>query len=119
MLPVGPAVKVTIHINRDTAAGAGFLQEELLKLLQESDVGIGGATVLHAYAGFGSNRRLHKADEGDVTGLHLPTLLYFIDTPEKVEVILPLLLEMVTDGLVEAHPTQILKSVAGREKVLA
>jgi hypothetical protein len=29
------------------------------------------------------------------------------------------LLEMVTDGLIEAHPTTVLKSIVGKEKVVS
>jgi len=36
-----------------------------------------------------------------------------------VEGILPKLLAMVTDGLVEAHPTEVLKNITTAEKVLA
>ena len=119
MLPVGSATKVTIYLNQDTGAGGGFLRDEILAFLQEKGVGVGGATVLHPYAGFGSHGRLHKSDEGDVTGLHLPVIIFFVETPEKVQAVLPTLLAMVTDGLVEAHPTEILKSITGTEKVLA
>jgi PII-like signaling protein len=119
MLPVGPAIKVTIHLNKDTGSKHGFLRDEILTLLQEQGVGAGGATVLHPYAGFGSHGRIHKTDEGDVSGLHLPVVIFFVEVPEKVKAILPALLEMVTDGLVEAHPTEILKSITGAERVLA
>jgi PII-like signaling protein len=119
MLPVGPATKVTIYLNEDTGAAHGFLRDEILTFLQEKKVGVGGATVLHPYAGFGSHSRLHKSDERDVTGLHLPVVIFFVETPDKVKAVLPALLEMVTDGLIEAHPTEILKSVLGSEKVLA
>jgi hypothetical protein len=119
MLPVGPATKVTIYLNQDTGSPHGFLRDEIMAFLQEKGVGVGGATVLHPYAGFGSHGRLHKIDEGDVAGLHLPVVIFFVEAAEKVKGILPALLEMVTDGLVEAHPTEILKSIAGTEKVLA
>jgi PII-like signaling protein len=119
MLPVGPATKVTIYLNHDTGSEHGFLRDEILAFLQERNVGVAGATVLHPYAGFGSHGRLHKVDEGDVAGLHLPVLIFFVEVPEKVNDILPALLEIVTDGLVEAHPTQVLKSIRGTEKVLA
>lgn len=119
MLPVGPATKVTIYLNQDTGAAHGFLRDEILAFLQEKGVGVGGATVLHPYAGFGSHGRLHKTDEGDVAGLHLPVLIFFVEAADKVKAVLPALLDMVTDGLVEAHPTEILKSVVGKEKVLA
>jgi len=119
MLPVGPATKVTIYLNEDTGAKRGFLRDDILALLHESEVGIGGATVLHPYAGFGSHGRLHRSDEGDVAGLHRPVVIFFIESEAKVEAILPKLLEMVTDGLVEAHPTEVLKSAIGREKVIS
>jgi PII-like signaling protein len=119
MLSPGPAKKVTIYLNQDTGSSRGFLSDEILALLQGEDVGIAGVTVLHAYAGAGSHRRLHKEDGGDVAGLHLPAVIVFVDAPDKVDAILPALLEMVTDGLVEAHPTEILKSIAGREKVVS
>ncbi len=119
MLPVGPATKVTIYLNQDTGSAHGFLRDEILAFLQDKGVGVAGATVLHPYAGFGSHARLHKIDEGDVAGLHLPVVIFFVEVPEKVNAVLPALLEMVTDGLVEAHPTEILKSVAGTERVLA
>lgn len=119
MLTVGPAKKVTIYLNEDTGSSHGFLRDDILNLLHESRVGIGGATVLHPYAGFGSHGRLHKVDEGDVAGLHRPVVIFFTESVDKVDAILPRLLEMVTDGLVEAHPTEVLKSSIGKEKVLS
>jgi uncharacterized protein len=119
MLTAGPAIKVTIYLNEDTGTERGFLRDEILAFLQEKGVGVGGATVLHPYAGFGSHGRLHKADEGDVAGLHLPVVIFFVELDGKVKAILPALTDMVTDGLVEAHPTQILKNVMGRERVIS
>jgi PII-like signaling protein len=119
MLEVGPATKVTIYLNQDTGSSGGFLRDEILNLLQRSGLGLAGATVFRPYAGFGSHGRLHKTDEGDVAGLHLPVMIVFIDSNEKVNSVLPEILELVTDGLVEAQPTQILKSIIGREKVIS
>lgn len=119
MLEVGQAIKVTIYLNQDTGSSRGFLRDEILTLLQQKGLGLGGATVLHPYAGFGSHGRLHKSDEGDSAGLHMPVVIFFVDSPDKVNSVLPAILDLVTDGLVEAHPTEILKSVIGREKVLS
>jgi PII-like signaling protein len=119
MLSVGPATKVTIYLNQDTGSERGFLRDEILAFLQEKGVGVGGATVLHPYAGFGSHGRLHKVDEGDVARLHLPVVIFFVETTEKVNSVLAALLELVTDGLVEAHPTEILKSIVGKERVVS
>jgi PII-like signaling protein len=117
MLPLGPATKVTIYLNRDTGSSNGFLHDEILEYLKTN--GVHGATVLRPYAGFGVHGRVHKKDAGDVAGLHLPVVIYFIETAEKIEAILSPLLDMVTDGLVEAHPTEILKNISTSERVIS
>jgi PII-like signaling protein len=117
MLQAGPALKVTVHLNQDTGSVHGFLYKDILLFLQTR--GIEGATVVRAHAGFGMHQMLHSSDAGGVAGEHLPMLLYFVDEPGKVKGILPELLAMVTDGLVEVHPTEVLKNVTNPEKVLS
>ena len=117
MLESGPAIKVSIHLNRDTGAMHGFLVDEIIAFLRRS--GIEGATMLQAHAGFGAHGRLHTEGAGDVAGLHLPVVIYFIEEQQKVDGILEELLFMVTDGLIEAHPTTILKNVTSSEKVIS
>lgn len=117
MLETGPALKVTIHLNRDTGAEHGFLADEILTFLRSH--GIEGATAIQAWAGYGAHGRLHTTGAGDVEGSHLPVILYFVEQQAKVEAILEELLALVTDGLVEAHPTQILRNVASSERVIS
>jgi uncharacterized protein len=117
MLQVGAAVKVSIHLNQDTGATTGFLLDELLDFLRKNEVE--GATVIRAHAGFGAHHQLHTSGAGDALGLHLPVLLYFVEGREKVDAILPELLSLVTDGLVEAHPTEILKKISTAERVVS
>jgi PII-like signaling protein len=117
MLQVGSAVKVTIHLNQDTGATTGFLLDELLDFLRKR--GVEGATAIRAHAGYGTHHQLHTSGAPDTAGLHLPILLYFVEGREKVEAILPELLSLVTDGLVEAHPTEILKMISTAERVIS
>jgi PII-like signaling protein len=117
MLEAGPALKVTVHLNQDTGSAKGFLHDEILTFLQKN--GVEGATAFRAHAGFGVHRRLHTRGAGDVEGEHLPVIIYFVDTFQKVHAIMPELLGLVTDGLVEAHPTEILKNITTVEKVLS
>jgi PII-like signaling protein len=117
MLENGPAVKVTIHLNSDTGAAHGFLADEIVALLRQR--GIEGATILEAHAGYGAHRQVHTAGAGDVAGLHLPVIIYFIERQQKVDAVLDELLVMVTDGLIEAHPTTVLKNVSSSEKVIS
>ena len=46
----------------------------------------------------------------------MPLLSEFIDSAEHVEALLPSLTDLVTDGLIEAHDTMVLKvAVDGNE----
>ena len=40
---------------------------------------------------------------------HLPIRIEFVETPEKVEELLPTLYEMVSDGLIEVQDTNVIK----------
>ncbi len=117
MLPSQPALKVSIHQNNDASNAEGFQRDAIKRLMQPS--GIAGATLFHAHAGFGSHHQLHTEGAGPVAGEHLPMVISFIDEEDRVCAILPELLEMVTDGMVEAHPTQILKSARATPRVVS
>lgn len=111
MLRPGSAKKVTIHLNEDTSSRSDFLSREILALLFNR--GVAGATVLRPEAGFGSHHQLHTQEGGIDTAQHMPLRIEFIDTPENVEALLPLLKELLTDGMIEAHDTVVLKVAAG------
>jgi PII-like signaling protein len=111
VLAVGPAKKVTIHFNEDTSSRSDFLSREILSLLLNQ--GVAGATVLRPEAGFGSHHRIHTQEGGIDTAHHMPLRIEFIDTEKKITTLLPLLRELVTDGLIEAQDTVILKAAVG------
>lgn len=111
MLLSGPAKKVTIHLNEDTSSQSDFLSQEVMALLLSH--GVAGATVLRPEAGFGSHHRVHTQEGGLDTARHMPLRIEFIDTEQKVQLLLPFLQDLVTDGLIEAQDTTILKVAAG------
>jgi PII-like signaling protein len=110
MLAPGAAQKVIIHLNQDTSSSEGFLYTEILSFLFEN--GVAGATIIRPYAGFGSHHRIHTAGAGSVEGEHLPVRIEFLESPQVVDRLLPGICELVTDGLVETHPTTVVKSAA-------
>ena len=110
MLNPGPAKKVTIHLNEDTSSRSDFLSREILDLLLRE--GVAGATLVRPETGFGSHHRLHD-DSGVHSPGHMPLRIEFIDTPQNVETLLPLLNELLTDGMIEAQDTVVLKVAAG------
>jgi PII-like signaling protein len=111
MLSPGLARKVIIHLNEDTGSQNDFLSREILSLLLRE--GVAGATVLRPEAGFGSHHRVHTREGGIDTAHHMPVRVEFIETASKVEQLLPSLMGLVTDGLIEAHDTMILKLAVG------
>jgi uncharacterized protein len=107
----GPAKKITIHLNEDTSSRTDFLSLEIVALLLRR--GVAGATVLRPEAGFGSHHRVRSHDGGIDASPHLPLRIEFIDTAQSVDALLPSLLDLVTDGVIESQDTVILKAAAG------
>ena len=106
MLTQGPAKKVTIFINEDTRHHMTSLHDSIMTFLMHK--GISGATATRAFSGFGSHNLLHTP-KIEVLAEHLPIRIEFIDTPEKVEDVLPTLYEMVSDGLIEVQDTNVVR----------
>jgi len=106
MLTKGPAKKVTIFVNEDTQHHMMALHDSIMTFLMHK--GVSGATATRAYSGFGSHHQMHTP-KIEVLAQHLPIRIEFIETPEKVEEILPTLYEMVSDGLIEVQDTTVVK----------
>jgi PII-like signaling protein len=106
MLTKGPAKKVTIFINEDTQYHMTALHDSIMTLLMHK--GVSGATATRAYSGFGSHQLLHTP-KIEVLAQHLPIRIEFIETPERVDELLPTLHEMVSDGLIEVQDTTVVK----------
>jgi hypothetical protein len=108
MLSPGAATKVIIHLNEDTNSSRDFLYNEIFRFLFER--GVAGATMSRPHAGFGAHHRIHTTGAASVEGEHLPVRIEFLESPEAVEALLPALCQLVTDGLVETHPTNVVKA---------
>jgi PII-like signaling protein len=108
MLEKGAAKKVTIYVNEDTQHHHGPLYESILTFLLHK--GVAGATATRAMAGFGANQAMHTA-KIELLSQHLPIRIEFIESADKVDALLPALYELVSDGLIEVQPTEIVKAV--------
>ena len=112
MLATGPALRVTIHLNADISSTTDFLHEEVLMFLRAK--GASGATMFRPEAGFGFHHVLHTKGGGRSESHHLPIRIEFTETKEWIDDVLPELLHLVTDGMVEVQETTILK-IASQE----
>lgn len=106
MLTKGPAKKVTIYLNEDTQHHLTALHDAIMTYLMHK--GVAGATATRAYSGFGSHQTLHTP-KVEVLAQHLPIRIEFVESPDKVDEVLPTLYEMVTDGLIEVQETTVVK----------
>jgi PII-like signaling protein len=112
MLRKGSARKVTIFINEDTHHHLGSLCDAILTFLLHR--GVSGATATRAMAGFGAHQVMHTT-RVEALMEHLPVRIEFIETPEKVEELMPTLYDMLTDGVIEVQDTEVVK-VANKDR---
>lgn len=113
MLPKGNAKKVTIYLNQDTRTHMQPLWSEILGFLRHKHVA--GATLFRADVGFGTHEQFNDP-RSEYISEHSAIRIEFIDTPERVDELLPTLYEMVTDGLITVQDLTVVKSIASDAK---
>jgi PII-like signaling protein len=72
--------------------------------------GLAGATVTRGIEGFGANSRIHTANILRLSE-DLPVKIEIVDIAERIERFLPLLEEMVTEGMITIQECEIIKYV--------
>ena len=83
-------------------------------VLKARERGLAGATVLRGVMGFGKHSILHTAKILRLSE-DLPMVIEIVDSAEKVEEFLPVLNEMIRDGLVTVEPVRVLHYKAGND----
>jgi PII-like signaling protein len=106
MMKAGPAKKVSIYVGQDHQYHGESVYAAILDFLFYRKVS--GASVTRGIAGFGADHHMHT-DRILVLTENLPMKVEFIETPEKVEELLPKLHEMAGTGLIEIQDTTIVK----------
>jgi len=76
-------------------------------VLKAREEGLAGATVLRGLMGFGRNSILHTAKILRLSE-DLPMVVEIVDSLEKIERFLPLLDEMIQDGLVTLETVKVI-----------
>jgi PII-like signaling protein len=72
------------------------------------ELGLAGATVLRGPMGFGAKSHLHTSKILRLS-MDLPIVIEIVDSEENVNKMIPLLDEMVQDGLVTLEDVRVLK----------
>jgi PII-like signaling protein len=102
----GKAKMLRIIISEDDEWEGEPLYETIVKRLIMTD--IAGATVYKAIAGYGPHKRYHKKKTLTVHG-ELPILITVMDTEEKIGKVIPILDELVGEGIVVLSDVNIIK----------
>jgi len=74
--------------------------------------GFAGATVFHGIAGFGARSVLHTSQLLRLSE-DLPVVVEVVDSQEQIERLVPILDEMVSEGLVTLEKVRVLKYSPG------
>lgn len=81
------------------------LYDAIVRRVREE--GLAGATVLRGIEGFGADSRMHTSRILRLSE-DLPVVIEIVDTPERIERVLPLLDEMVGEGMVTVEDVRII-----------
>ncbi len=70
------------------------------------DAGLSGATVFKGVEGYGSHGVVHAARVFDLSS-DLPVLIEIVDSEQKIRAFMPVLDEMIKDGLVTLEAVEV------------
>jgi PII-like signaling protein len=109
----GKAKMMRIYIGENDKWNGKPLHEAIVNGLRAHD--IAGVTVYRGILGYGANRRIHK--DAKLSLSHdRPILLSIVDTEEKLQAFMPILDQMVQQGLVVLSNVEVIKYTHNYEK---
>ncbi len=76
-------------------------------ILKAREMGLAGATMLRGLMGYGAASRIHTAKILRLSE-DLPVIVEIVDSPEKISSFLPIVDEMIQEGLVTLEKAQII-----------
>jgi PII-like signaling protein len=77
-------------------------------LLKAREMGLAGGTVFRGIAGYGANSVIHTANILRLSE-DLPVVIEIVDTDEKIQAFLPVLDEMVKEGLILLREVEVVR----------
>lgn len=99
------AYLLRIFIGEDDKAEGRPLYQLLVEKARAH--GMAGATVLRGFLGFGGSSRVHTAKILRLSE-DLPVIVEIVDTEERIQGFLPLLDELITEGLVTMEKAKVI-----------
>ena len=77
-------------------------------VLKLKEMGIAGVTVMRGLEGYGKSKALHNAKILDLSS-SLPIVIEAIDKAEKIDAVIPVVSEMVNEGLVMTTEIDVIR----------
>ena len=99
------AVLLRVFIGENERFDSKPLYESIV--MKAREVGIAGATVLRGPLGFGKSSQLHSAKILRLSE-DLAMIIEIVDSLEKIEAFLPVLDELIKDGLVTVEKVRVI-----------
>jgi len=87
------------------------LSEAIVRRARE--LGLAGATVLRGLEGFGAHSRIHTSSILRLSQ-DLPIVIEIVDKPERIEAFLPILDEMVHEGMITVEKVRVIAYREGK-----
>jgi PII-like signaling protein len=101
----GEGLLLRIFVGESDSWHGRPLYEEIVKLARER--GLAGATVLRGIEGFGASSRIHTSRILRLSE-DLPVVIEIVDQADRVNGVLPLLNEMIGEGLMTLEKVQVI-----------
>lgn len=102
----GEAKLVRIFIGESDRWHGVPLYEAIVRKVRE--MGLAGATVIRGVEGFGANSRIHTAKILRLSE-DLPVLIEIVDKEDRIATVIPVLDEMIGEGLITMERVEIIK----------
>jgi len=103
----GRAKMVRIHFGEDDRWQGKPLHEAIVEEARRHD--LAGATAYRGIEGYGASSRIHRKHL--FTSSDLPIMVAIIDTEDKIEKFLPVIGEMVREGLIAMSDVDVIRYV--------
>lgn len=104
MILAGPAKLLTVYTDQKQKWHHESLYMAIIARAHQA--GLAGATAFHCEAGYGAHHRIHTANIL-VLSVDLPVVVQIVDQADRIQAFLPLLDEMVTEGMVTIQDVEV------------
>jgi len=101
----GSAKMIRVHFGEDDRWQGRPLHEAIVEAARRED--LAGATVYRGIEGYGASSRIHRKHL--LTSSDLPVMVCIIDEAAKIQRFLPILEQMVAEGLIAISDVEVIR----------